>query len=56
MLHQIKPKNIKTGKLLHGSEKGAKNSYCSYPTEFVPEVKNTKITPVGPIPSVIQKE
>jgi hypothetical protein len=40
----------------HGSEKEAKNSYGSYPTEFVPEVKNTKITPVRPIPSVIQKE
>jgi hypothetical protein len=25
-------------------------------TEFVPEVKNTKITPVRQIPSVIQKE
>jgi hypothetical protein len=24
----------------HGSEKGAKNSYGSYPTEFVFEVKN----------------
>jgi hypothetical protein len=39
-----------------GSEKGAKNSYGSYPTEFVPEVKNTKKTPVRPIPSVTQKE
>jgi hypothetical protein len=26
----------------HGSEKGAKNSYGSYPTELVPEVKNKK--------------
>jgi hypothetical protein len=40
----------------HGSEKGAKNSYGRYPTEFVPEVKNTKKTPVRPIPSVIQQE
>jgi hypothetical protein len=50
------PKTIKLVNFSHGSEKGAKNSYGSYPTEFVPEVKNTKITPVRPISSVIQKQ
>jgi hypothetical protein len=50
------PKTLKLVNFSHGSEKGAKNSYGRYPTEFVQEVKNTKITPVGPIPSVIQKE
>jgi hypothetical protein len=35
---------------------GAANSYDSYLTEFVPEVKKLKITPVRPIPSVIQKK
>jgi hypothetical protein len=50
------PKTLKLVNFSHGSEIGAKNSYGSYPTEFVPEVKNTKITPVRPIPSVIQKE
>jgi hypothetical protein len=50
------PKILKLVNFSHGSEKGAKNLYGSYPTEFVPEVKNTKITPVRPIPSVIQKE
>jgi hypothetical protein len=51
--------SLKTLKLVnfsHGSEKGAKNSYGSYPTEFVSEVKNTKITLVRSIPSVIQKD
>jgi hypothetical protein len=46
------PKILKLVNFSHGSEKGAKNLYGSYPTE----VKNTKITPVRPIPSVIQKE
>jgi hypothetical protein len=50
------PKTLKLVNFPHGSEKGAKNTYVSYPTEYVPEVKNTKITPVRPIPSVIQKE
>jgi hypothetical protein len=50
------PKTLKLGNFSHGSEKGAKNSYGSYPTEFVPEVKNIKKTPVRPIPSVIKKE
>jgi hypothetical protein len=36
------PKTLKLANFSHGSEKGAKNSYGSYPTEFVPEVKNTK--------------
>jgi hypothetical protein len=54
--HKILHQNIKNGNFSHGSEKGAKNSYDSYPTEFVFEVKNTKITPVSPILSVIQKE
>jgi hypothetical protein len=44
------PKTLKLVNFSHGSEKRAKNS------EFVPEVKNTKITRVRPIPSVIQKE
>jgi hypothetical protein len=50
------PKTIKLVNFSQGSEKGAKNSYGSYPTEFVPEDKNTKLIPVRPIPSVIQKE
>jgi hypothetical protein len=49
-------KTLKLVNFSYGCEKGAKNSYGSYPTEFVPEVKNTKKTPVRPIPSVIQKE
>jgi hypothetical protein len=36
----IEPKNIKIGNISFESEKGAKNSYGSYPTEFVFEVKN----------------
>jgi hypothetical protein len=42
ILHQIKPKNIKIGNISFEREKGAKNSYGSYPTEFVFEVKNEK--------------
>jgi hypothetical protein len=34
------PKTEKLVKVSHGSEKGAKNSYGSYPTKFVFEVKN----------------
>jgi hypothetical protein len=39
----MKPENIKIGKISIESEKGAKNSYGSYPTEFVFEVKNENI-------------
>jgi hypothetical protein len=38
------------------SEKGAKNSYGSYPTKLVFEVKNEKKTSDTPIPSEIQKK
>jgi hypothetical protein len=34
------PKTLKLYNISRGSEKGAKNSYGSYPTEFVFEVKN----------------
>jgi hypothetical protein len=37
------PKTLKLVNFSHGIEKGAKISYGSYPKEFVPEVKNTKI-------------
>jgi hypothetical protein len=45
------PKTLKLVNTSRESEKGAKNSYGSYPTEFVFEVK--KLTPVIPFPSVI---
>jgi hypothetical protein len=36
------PKTLKLVNFSHGCERRAKNSYGSYPTDFVPEVKNTK--------------
>jgi hypothetical protein len=44
------PKTLKLVNFSDGSEKGAKHSYGSYPKEFDPEIKNTKITQVRPIP------
>jgi hypothetical protein len=49
------PKTLKLVNIPRESENGAKNSYESYPTEFVFEVKNEN-KPVRPIPSMIQKE
>jgi hypothetical protein len=37
------PKTLKLGNISRGSEKGAKNSYGSYPTEFVFGVKNENL-------------
>jgi hypothetical protein len=50
------PKTFKLVNISRESKKGAKNSYDSYPTEFVFGVKNGKKTPARPIHLVIQKE
>jgi hypothetical protein len=54
---KLSEQTLKLVNISRESEKGVKNSYSSYPTEFVSEVKNENyIIPVRSIPSVIQKK
>jgi hypothetical protein len=49
-------KTLKLVNISRESEKGAKNSYGTYPTEFVFWCQKWQITSIRQIPSVFQKE